>query len=142
MAVKVLLTWFWSFSVRNWILNFSMLPSEVFQVIIKKKNVQIKLPYATIWLPLLLMQWWKVLLVAPLQGCCKLHACNSLLVKLTVYSYFFTATTGVLLKKGALKNFANFAGKHLCVFSCEICKIFKNTYFVENLRTAASVLCD
>ena len=26
------------------------------------------------------------------------------------------------------------------VFSCEICKIFKNTYFEEHLRTAASVL--
>ena len=24
------------------------------------------------------------------------------------------------------------------VFSCEICKIFKNTYFAEHLRTAAS----
>ena len=47
------------------------------------------------------------------------------------------------------KNFAKFTGKHLCrslffnketptqVFSCEICEIFKNTYFVENLRTAA-----
>ena len=24
------------------------------------------------------------------------------------------------------------------MFSCEICEIFKNTYFVEHLRTAAS----
>ena len=24
------------------------------------------------------------------------------------------------------------------MFSCEICEIFKNTYFVENLRTASS----
>ena len=24
------------------------------------------------------------------------------------------------------------------MFSCEICKIFKNTYFAEHLRTAAS----
>ena len=24
------------------------------------------------------------------------------------------------------------------VFSCEICEIFKNSYFVENLRTASS----
>ena len=48
------------------------------------------------------------------------------------------------------KNFANFAGKHLCrslfliklqtfsalqTFSFEICKVFKNTYLEEYLRT-------
>ena len=60
-----------------------------------------------------------------------------------------------------MKNFANFTEKHLCwsllllelhasclqlywkeiptqVLSCQICEIFKNTYFVEHLRTAAS----
>ena len=53
-----------------------------------------------------------------------------------------------------LKNLANFTGKRLCcrveglqlyqketltqVFSCEICKIFKNTYFEEHLRTTTS----
>ena len=68
------------------------------------------------------------------------------------------------LKKGALKNFVKFAGKHLCqalflnkvaglrldasnfikketlaqVFSCEFCEIFKNTYFTEHLRMTAS----
>ena len=51
------------------------------------------------------------------------------------------------LKKGVLKNFAKFTGKHLCqslffnkvaetlaqVFSCEFCEIFKNTFFIEHL---------
>ena len=54
------------------------------------------------------------------------------------------------VKKGALKNFANFARKHLCwslffkklkvystLFFCEIYKNFKNTYF-EHLWTTAS----
>ena len=78
----------------------------------------------------------------------------------------------MLFKKGVLKNFALFIGKHLWwslflihlqalrpvfpsylnfimqlylketpaqVFSCEYCKIFKNTYFEEHLRTAASI---
>ena len=27
------------------------------------------------------------------------------------------------------------------VFSCEFCKISKNTFFIEQLRTTASVLC-
>ena len=52
-----------------------------------------------------------------------------------------------------LRNFAKFAGKHLCqslfikretltqVFCCEFCKISKNTYFIEHLRTAASEHC-
>ena len=58
----------------------------------------------------------------------------------------------VFCKKGVLKNFANFTGKHLChglffiraaglrpatwlkktlahVLSCEFCEIFKNTFF-------------
>ena len=47
--------------------------------------------------------------------------------------------------KDVLKNFAKFRRKHLCgsllinkvaqMFSCEFCKIFKNTYFEENLWT-------
>ena len=28
--------------------------------------------------------------------------------------------------------------QHRCLFPCEYCKIFKNTYFEEHLRTAAS----
>ena len=61
------------------------------------------------------------------------------------------------IKKGLLKNFSKFTEKHLCqslffnkdagaadnfikketlaqVFSCEFCKIFKNTFFIEHLR--------
>ena len=68
----------------------------------------------------------------------------------------------VFCKKGILKNFAKILGKHLCqslffnrvaggagniilkeppaqVFSCEFSENFKNTYFVEHLRTAAPV---
>ena len=56
-------------------------------------------------------------------------------------------------KKGALNNFWNFTGKHLCwslflmkvqketptlVCSCEIYEIFKNTYFEEQ-QEAVSV---
>ena len=65
------------------------------------------------------------------------------------------------VKKGFLKNFADFTGKHLYVslfliklpeglqlylketptqlFSCEICQIFEDTYFDEYLRTVASL---
>ena len=69
------------------------------------------------------------------------------------------------LKKGLLKNLAKVAEKHLCqilifnkiaglrpatslkkealaslaqLFSCEFCEIFKNTFFIEHLRKAAS----
>ena len=64
------------------------------------------------------------------------------------------------VKEGVLKNFANFTGKYLYwsllinlqdwepatllkktptqEFSCETCEIFKNIYFEEHLRTAAS----
>ena len=61
------------------------------------------------------------------------------------------------VKKGVLKNFATFTGKHLCwriflikllqlyyketptqVLPCEYCKIFKNTYFEKHLRMPAS----
>ena len=53
----------------------------------------------------------------------------------------------LLCKKGVLRNFAKFTGKHLCqrpvftlaqVFSCEFCKISKNTFFIEHLRATAS----
>ena len=62
----------------------------------------------------------------------------------------------VFFKKGALKNFAKFTGKHLCrglffnkvaggacnfikketlaqLFSCEFCEICKNLFFTEHL---------
>ena len=64
------------------------------------------------------------------------------------------------IEKAVLKNFAIFTRKHLCwslfcglqnlqlsikgaptlVLSCEYCKIFKNTYFEENLRTTLSAV--
>ena len=66
------------------------------------------------------------------------------------------------MKKAVPKGFTIFPRKHLCrnlliklhalglqlyqketstqVFSCEYCKILKNTCFEEHLRTAASVL--
>ena len=67
-----------------------------------------------------------------------------------------TGRPEVLCKKIVFKNFAIFTGKHLCwslfliklqtsglqlyqkeiptqVFSCEICELFKNTYFEQHL---------
>ena len=60
-------------------------------------------------------------------------------------------------KKAVLKNFAILTGKHLCQslfvsynfikketlaqgFSCEFCKIFKDTFFTEHLWVTASFL--
>ena len=59
------------------------------------------------------------------------------------------ATRGVLYKKGVLRNFLEFTGKHLCqlscrpealakVFSCEFYEIFKNIFFTEHLWTTVS----
>ena len=61
----------------------------------------------------------------------------------------FPETTSRSNHQRVLENFANFTGKHLCwshlqlylketlaqMFSCEICDIFKNTCFIEHLRT-------
>ena len=65
---------------------------------------------------------------------------------------------GGSVQKGALWNFAKFTGKHLCqslffcqslqsrfikketlaqVFSCEFCKIYKNTFFTEHVWAIA-----
>ena len=56
----------------------------------------------------------------------------------------------VFCKKGSIKNYAKFTGKHLCqslffknetlarAFSCEFCEISKNTFFTEQLLTTAS----
>ena len=49
-------------------------------------------------------------------------------------------------KKGVLRNFAKFTGKHLCqklffnkvVFSCEFCEISKNTFLYRTPPVAAS----
>ena len=68
----------------------------------------------------------------------------------------------VFCKKGVLKNFAKFTGKHLCqsfffnkvaalrpaillkktlaqMFSCEFCEVYKSTFFHRTLLVAASV---
>ena len=54
------------------------------------------------------------------------------------------------MKKGVLRNFAKFTGKHLCqslffkketlaqVFSCTFCEISKNTLFTKHLWTTVS----
>ena len=58
----------------------------------------------------------------------------------------------VFCKKGVLRNFTIFTGKHLClrlffnkvvflqilVFPCEFCEISKNTFFTEHLLASAS----
>ena len=57
------------------------------------------------------------------------------------------------VKKGVLRNFTKFTGKHLCqsvffnkretlaqVFSCEFCEISKNIFFREHHRATTSVL--
>ena len=49
-----------------------------------------------------------------------------------------------VFKIGALKNFADFTGKHPCwtpkqVFSCEIFEILENTFFYRTPPVAASV---
>ena len=65
----------------------------------------------------------------------------------------------VFCKKGVLRNFSKFTGKHLClslffnkvaglrqketlaqVFFCEFCKISQNTFFTEHLWATTSVL--
>ena len=66
------------------------------------------------------------------------------------------------VRKGVLRNFAKFTGKHLCqslffnkvaglrlatllkrdsaqVFSCEFCKVSMNTFFTEHLWVTASI---
>ena len=64
------------------------------------------------------------------------------------------------VQKVVLRNFTKFTGKHLCqclflkklqrlqriknetltqVFSCEFCEISKKTFFIEHLRTTASL---
>ena len=63
-------------------------------------------------------------------------------------------TAEVSMKKGVLKNFTKFTGKHLCqslffnkveketlaqMFSCELCEISRNTFFTEHLRMTVSV---
>ena len=47
------------------------------------------------------------------------------------------------IKKGILKNFAKFTGKHLCQSLFFIFwRNFKNTFFTKHLRGTASVICN
>ena len=56
------------------------------------------------------------------------------------------------VRKGVLRNFAKFAGKHLCqslfvnkVAGLKFCEISKNTFFTEKLRATASaytIICN
>ena len=75
-------------------------------------------------------------------------------------SYFFRSGHQTCsMKKGVLRNFTKFTGKHLCrtlffkpkacnfikketpaqMFSCEFCEIFRNTFFTEHLWKTASI---
>ena len=68
------------------------------------------------------------------------------MVKQSEYPKTRNSRPDVFCKKGFLRNFAKFIGKHLCrpgtlfkkrlapVFSCEFCEISKNTFFTEHLR--------
>ena len=69
------------------------------------------------------------------------------------FVFFRSSHRRYSVRKSVLSNFAKFTRKHLCqslifnikketmaeVFSCEFCKISKNTFFTEHLRVAASV---
>ena len=80
-------------------------------------------------------------------------------------TFFRSRRPEVLCKKGFLKNFIRFTGKHLCqslffkevvddaynvikketlsqVFSCKFCEFFKNTFFHRTAAMAASLFCD
>ena len=57
------------------------------------------------------------------------------------------------MKKGVLRNFAKFTGKHLCqtflinlqasaMFSCEFCEISKKIFLTEQLWLTASRLIE
>ena len=99
----------------------------------------------------------------------KLVSVNSPNNYFTVFIFLFDTcllfSEAVFYKKGVLRNFAKFTGKHLCqwlffrkvgrpkvsnfikkgslaeVFSCEFCKISKNTSFYRTPPVVASVFC-
>ena len=84
------------------------------------------------------------------------------ILNIYIYSYLHrNSRSQIFFKVGVLKNFSNFTGKHQCqsfslirlqtwglqlyqetptqVFSCKICKIFKNAFFYRTPPVAASV---
>ena len=83
---------------------------------------------------------------------CRVYACNFYFYK-GLY-YFQKQAPEAFRKKGVLKNFAKFTGKHLyhsfffnnvagtapaaTLFSCEFCEIFNNTYLYRTPLMVAS----
>ena len=62
---------------------------------------------------------------------------------LKVNTIFRSSRPEVFCKKGVLKDFAKFTGKHLCqrLFFCEFCEISKNNFFTEHLRWLLFYFC-
>ena len=80
----------------------------------------------------------------------------------SLFKFAKSSSSQVFYKKGVLKNFLKFTGKQLygshflitlqdfsvqlylkketLVVFCEFCKVFKNMFYIENLRTTASAL--
>ena len=89
------------------------------------------------------------------KNCGKSNTKGFLFWRVSEISHLFRSSRSqMFFKIGVLKNFAIFTGKSLCWslflikllkrntntgFSCEKCKIFKNTFFTEHLSPAASV---
>ena len=74
---------------------------------------------------------------------CKKHLESTIRCRLT---YFRSSRPEVFCKKGVLRNFTKFTGKHLCqslffnkretlaqVFSCEFCETLRTPFFIEPL---------
>ena len=80
-----------------------------------------------------------------------------------ILGYPEAATGGVLYKKGVLKNFANFTGKHLCqslffnkvrpgtllkrglwhrCFPVNFAKFLRTPFFIEHLLETADIICN
>ena len=96
----------------------------------------------------------------------KYHWLSSVIEKWWLFDYYGNGGSSrpeVFCKKGVLRNFAKFTGKHLCqsllfnkvvgqacnfikkdtlaqVFSCEFCEISKSTFFHRTPLAAASVM--
>ena len=64
-------------------------------------------------------------------------------------SWFRSSHQSCSMKKGVLRNFTKFTGKHLCqsletlaqVYSCEFCEISNNTFLTEHVWVTASTHC-
>ena len=58
-----------------------------------------------------------------------------------IYYQFLEAATGNVQQKTLFLKILQYSQENPCigVFSCEYCKMFKNTFFEKHLRTATSV---